>query len=333
MNINDILNIKYSTRNLSDEEFERALPQLAKELANKSYLFNYSGEEIQKDWKRLKNYSNDNFFTSSVTRPGIKICETFFPNFFTIENNKGQSFAKFWNEESLKKVLRWNRKSHSTPYMSEIRRGVYFCNGLTKNTMYRPHIAKMICDYYQAKEVLDPCMGWGGRMLGAVASGAKYTSFEPSFVTFRGNLTIAKVFNFSKDVALYNIGSEAMDVFIGSNEYDLIITSPPYFNLEIYSHEKTQSENKYDSYEDWKNLWLKEVIKKSTSLLKKEGVSCWNVHNVDNMSMIDDIREIHDELGFVEDKVFGLTSSARQANQNINKNKKTNDLTVCYKRK
>ena len=40
--------------------------------------------------------------------------------------------------------MRWNRKSHSTPYLSEIKRGIYFNFGLPKSTMYRPQMAKMI---------------------------------------------------------------------------------------------------------------------------------------------------------------------------------------------
>ena len=144
------------------------------------YQFNYTEQELIEDWKKLQKYHNKDFGTAAQTRPGMKLCEYFFPNFFDIKNSKGKGFTDFWNEQDLQKVLRWNRKSHSTPYLSEIRRGVIFCNGLTKNTMYRPHLSKMINEYYNSKNTIDPCCGWGGRLLGTVSAGAHYTGFEPN---------------------------------------------------------------------------------------------------------------------------------------------------------
>jgi DNA modification methylase len=42
---------------------------------------------------------------------------------------------------------------------------------------------------------------------------------------------------------------------------NLILTSPPYYNLEIYSDEATQSVKNDQSYEQWIDAFLKPVIK------------------------------------------------------------------------
>ena len=42
-------------------------------------------------------------------------------------------------------------------------------------------------------------------------------------------------------------------------EYDLALTSPPYYNLEVYTEEENQSHN-YGSYEDWVENFLKPVV-------------------------------------------------------------------------
>lgn len=326
--VKDFLNKKNSTRNLTNEEFVNLLPLLAEELSKIDFHFNFTEDELNRDWHNLLRFNREGFYTASTTRVGMKLCEHFFPNFFDVKNNKGESFKNFWSKEDLQKVLKWNRSSHSTPYMSEIRRGVYFCNGLTKNTMYRPHMAKMICDYYKPNSVLDPCSGWGGRLLGSIASGATYTGFETNPETYDN---LKKLINFLgiKNATIYNVGSENIE-FDGG--FDLVITSPPYFDLEIYSDDKEQSENKYSTYNDWVTYWLNPVVEKSILSLNKGGTSCWNVHNIGEYTLIDDVISAHKDMGFTVDREFGLTSSVRQTNQNSSKNKRKADITLCFKK-
>jgi len=56
----------------------------------------------------------------------MKLCEHFFPNFFDIENKNGDSFKSLWKADKLEKVIRWNRKSHSTPLPIGIEKGNIF---------------------------------------------------------------------------------------------------------------------------------------------------------------------------------------------------------------
>ena len=162
------LNKKNSLRVFRDDDFELLVENMADELEKLDYRHHYSFTELHKDWAALCKFKTNELQTASTVRVGMKLCEHYFPNFFDIENDKGQSFANCWTPENLIKVLKWNRKSHTTPYLSEIRRGIYFCCGLTKNTMFRPHLSKILCSNYADKTVLDPCCGWGGRMVGAM---------------------------------------------------------------------------------------------------------------------------------------------------------------------
>jgi 16S rRNA G966 N2-methylase RsmD len=329
--IYDFLNVRYSTRNLSDEEFENLLPTLAEELVGVDFKISYTEQQLKKDWEELKKFVCENDSTNSTTRVGMKLCEHFFSNFYKIKNSKGESFESSWNKDTLIKVLRWNRKSHSTPYLSEIKRGIYFCTGLTKNTMFRPHLAKTIVSNFPGQAVLDPCAGWGGRMLGTVSTGKKYIAFEPNTQTYNNLLNLAEFLNIKDKVEIYNIGAEHMNDFI-KEKVDMILTSPPYFNLEIYSAEKTQSENQHSSYEQWRDVWLADVIKKAISHLNDFGVSCWNVHSIGKMKMIEDVAKIHNDLAFKKEKEFSLNSSKRQAIQSETKKDKNSDVTICYKK-
>jgi len=329
--IYDFLNKRNSLRQLTDSDFEQKLGQLAEELVDVDYKTAYTPEQLKKDWESLKNYKTESSGTSSTVRVGLKLCEHFFPNFYDIKNAKGQSFSSSWNKENLIKVLKWNRKSHSTPYLSEIKRGIYFCTGLTKNTMFRPHLAKIIVSEFAGNTVLDPCCGWGGRMLGTLAAGKKYIGFEPNQETYDGLKNLAEFLG--EKPTIYNAGAEDMEKLLPlEDKVDIVLTSPPYFNLEIYSDAKTQSENMYSSYEQWKNLWLADVIEKSVKRLNDSGVSCWNVHNVGKMKMIEDVRKIHEIHNMKPVATFSLTSSKRQANQTDLKNEKNIDATICYKK-
>lgn len=323
------LNIPNATRNLNDSEFEELLPELAKELAAVDYHYVYSDSELHQDWEKLKSYNKKDPITAAQSRPGMKLCEHFFPNFFNIVSPKGKGFKDYWNEDDLQKVIRWNRSSHSTPYLSEMRRGVNFCYGLTKNTMYRPHLAKTICQYYNTKVLLDPCCGWGGRLLGTVAAGAKYIGFEPNTETYNNLLNLVHFLHIEDKVTLFNLPAEEAD--IDSLEYDTVLTSPPYYNLEIYCDEDTQSENRYSTYNDWLEQWLKPLIDRTS---QKAQIICWNVADVGKMKLFTDLTTyIESKPEWQEGQLFGIGSSARQANQNELKNKKNLDKTVTYIRK
>jgi len=329
--IEHFLNKKNTLRNLTDEEFENILPQLAIELESVDYHYYYQHDVLLREWAKLRKFKNTTGTTSSGTRVGMKICEHFFPNFFDIENNKGQSFSNLWKSENFEKIFRWNRKSHSTAYLSELRRGLYFTKGLTKNTMYRPHLAKMICDSHDCKYVLDPSCGWGGRMLGAVASGKHYIGFETNPTTYEGLLSICKALSIEDKVTIYHDGSENMDKY-DIPKVGIVLTSPPYFNLEVYDDNKNQSENQYSTYEEWRDNWLFQVIRKSNALLEDDGIACWNTHNVGKMKLIDDIVVYQESQGYKIDREFHNTSPARQSNQNTDKSKRNKDSTIIYKK-
>jgi len=325
--IENYLNVRHSIRRLSDTDFELILPTLAQELESVSFLPAYDDKQLLDAWKQLCNWTTSSNNINSTSRIGVKLCEHFFHNFYDIEM-KGKSFNQLWKANNLEKVLRWNRKSHSTPYLSELKRGIYFCYGLTKNTMYRPQMAKMICDRYKPKLVLDPCAGWGGRMLGTVASGARYIAFEPNTTTYQNLTNLAKYLKIEDQVTLICDDALKLENY-DIPKVDLVLTSPPYYDIEVYSKESTQSINNYNTYDDWAEHFLKTLIHLCLGKLNSNGVSCWNVGKVGNRDMNIDVERYHNQLGYQKTLEFSVVSSKRQA-INKTKNEKSSDNTVVY---
>ena len=331
VNIKDFLNVKNSTRNLSDVEFERILPELATQLQNVEYITQYTNQQLKTDWNNLCKWKTNEDYINSTSRIGMKLCENFFPNFYDIENNKGKSFTNLWTKNNLEKILRWNRKSHSTPYLSELRRGIYFCCGMTKSTMFRPQMAKLLCMKYQPKIVFDPCAGWGGRMLGVVASGAEYIAFEPNTKTYENLAKLSVFLGIENRVRLICDDAMKMEEYSLPN-VDMVLTSPPYFDLEVYTHEDTQSIKNTSNYDNWNTVFLEPLIHKSLLLLNDGGVSCWNVGKVAGRNMFDDVLATHTKMNYNKVASCAVVSSKRPALQNDIGNAKSSDITEIYRK-
>jgi 16S rRNA G966 N2-methylase RsmD len=294
INIKDFINIRHSTKKLSDNEFEQILPELASQLENVNYVTEYTAEKLKIDWENLCNWTSSDDYINSTSRVGMKLCEQYFHNFYDIENNKGKSFSNLWNKKNLEKILRWNRKSHSTPYLSELKRGIYFCCGMTKSTMFRPQMAKLLCIKYQPKIVLDPCAGWGGRMLGVVASGAEYIAFEPNTKTYNNLVKLSEFLEIKDRVRLICDDALKMNDYL-LPKVDMILTSPPYFDLEVYSDLPNDASNQKE-YSDFLQI-LDDAFSNAIKCLKDNRFAVITVGDIRDKQgfyyrFVDDIKDI-----------------------------------------
>jgi hypothetical protein len=186
-------------------------------------------------------------------------------------------------------------------------------------------MAKKVVSYLATKDgltdvrVLDVCAGWGGRMIGAKSVGIKvhYTGIDPCAKTYEAlrairdelELTNVTLINQPAEVALQELDPGAT--------YDIALTSPPYYNLEIYSDEPTQSISSSavsDGYQTWLNTFLHPVIAGIIRLGVK--YSCWSVKNFKTdkkYDLLDDVIRIHGEYGWrlLDNTVFTMANSRR----------------------
>jgi hypothetical protein len=114
--------------------------------------------------------------------------------------------------------------------------------------MFKSTTAKYLYKKYNATHVLDPTMGWGGRMLGAWALDIDYTGIDtnvemkPAYDGMTEFLrTKAKTFGnglMEEETKshLTTIWQSCLDVDFSKIDYDFVLTSPPYINLEMYEH-------------------------------------------------------------------------------------------------
>ena len=307
----------------------------------------YEKEDRVKDWKELckkKVLENGAIISANArTRTGSKILDHFMPHIFDVQNFKGHSIRNMINKENMVKALLTNVSMHSTPYKSELRRMLtQFCGGKNSITKYKPIVAKAIVSLFNAKRVLDPCIGWGGRMLGSLAAGTDtvYVGCEPDLNTFKGLENIMNDLQLpSNRVTLLNLPAEAAFEQIGEmGKFDMVLTSPPYYNLEIYTSGEQSLQN-FPTWESWVELWLKPVILSCLDSLTEHGVSCWSVKDFQTdkkYPLATLVKQIHKDAGWTLAQTVSLKGPSRPGVNRIDKNGKetreSEEETFCFKR-
>jgi hypothetical protein len=296
-----------------EPELHAIATRLAAELATSPDVLlrdEYSEAERVRDWNAL--VAKDAIAFDSRSRIGHKLLDHHMPHFWDVTNSKGISVRSMMTPESLKKAILLNAQMHSTPYKSEIRRTLVLSGGLASVTKYRASLSKYLVKRYEATRVLDPCIGWGGRMIGALAAGAEYTGYEPDPNTFRGLQGILADIDSAADI--HNTTAEDGLPHLPAECVDMILTSPPYYTLEMYT-DGDQSVKPAMSWETWVATWLRPVVSQCLRCLRPNGKSCWSVKNFKMGSRLyplaDVIRDIHLEHGFVFLESFTIQGPGR----------------------
>jgi hypothetical protein len=145
-------------------------------------------------------------------------------------------------------------------------------NGTQYVNEFPPHVARDMCAKYGVgsdSRVLDPCGGWGGRMIGVSVVADNYTCFEPATQTAQG---LKKLDEFIRSVNPDFAADIVCEPYEDSVErvgfYDFALTSPPYYDTERYSDEETNSCNRYGSFDSWCAGFFLPMVDKTLRQLK-----------------------------------------------------------------
>ena len=179
---------------------------------------------------------------------------------------------------------------------------------------FRLSIAKYIIERYRAKHILDPCAGWGDRLIASLACNVdSYTGFDPNNKLFKGYTHICDMFNESSDVNVICQPFETSENRLTKNKYDLVFTCPPYFDLEIYDeNDPKQSINRYPLLNNWLSGFLFPMLELAWKYLIPGGyfvvvINDCRSHYVKRM--IDHINQMDSKylgcIGYAKDQTIG----------------------------
>jgi len=195
-----------------------------------------------------------------------------FRNLLNCKREKGKSLKEVFDDPELvqqlwKDTIKRNRRDKD-PICSAT--DVYECHRINKGAIvfFKSSTAKYIYKLFNSKSVLDFTAGWGGRMLGASSLGINYIGIDTNI-----NLKIGYE-NMIKDLQLKNckmIWDSCLNVDYSKLDYDLVLTSPPYINMELYEHCSLFDKNTF--YTDF----LIPTMDKAFLYLKEGGHMCINI--------------------------------------------------------
>jgi hypothetical protein len=150
--------------------------------------------------------------------------------------------------------------------------------------------------------IFDPSMGFGGRLLGALSlvdRDITYIGCDPNTLNIRKDedglsryAALEGIFkncvkertdqNF--DSRYFICGSEVIheqpEFQAYKGKVDLVFTSPPYFNAEIYSDDASQSSKKFGSYPSWREHFLARTLQTAAEWLAPNRYLIVNIARV-----------------------------------------------------
>lgn len=269
--------------------------------------FPYYNEDLETQKKNMEKmneyFKNNEIIKDDIIRQTMHCLGTawtYFPHSWTIKcNGMNTPMEGFTDDTLFKKAITKRLKRGTYVSDSGIRKELRVTTGAQGVSNFRPSASRAIYDKYGGDGITyDPSAGFGGRLLGAISSPRikKYIGCDPSTKTFKGLTEMTLNLGGEKEIKLYNIGSEEFQL---TEEVDLVFTSPPYFNNEIYSNEETQSCNRYPEYKDWLHNYLHKTMVVMPGIIKKGGYLIINIANTRKApTLVKDFTDWIDMLGY-----------------------------------
>jgi hypothetical protein len=156
-------------------------------------------------------------------------------------------------------------------------------------SQFKPNVAKIIYDMFESENILDFSMGWGDRLAGFYASehGKHYVGIDPRKENHSIYEEQAKFydkhlgfFEHERKSEFHCSPAEDFDFTPYNEHFDMVFTSPPYFSVERYSYDDTQSWVRYKDINDWNKDFLQATLGKIWGSIKSGGYLLVNISDV-----------------------------------------------------
>jgi 16S rRNA G966 N2-methylase RsmD len=154
-------------------------------------------------------------------------------------------------------------------------------------TQFKVTLVKAVLQKLNAHRYLDMSAGWGDRLIGAIGTESieRYVGVDPNLDLKRGHdeiiATLAEPNRRNQFTVIYQPFQSA--ALPQGATFDLVFTSPPYFDFEIYSDSPTQSIQTHRSFDIWLTDFLLVSIMKAWDVLEDNGHLA--IHITDTKSM------------------------------------------------
>ena len=188
----------------------------------------------------------------------------------TCRFGKYESPLEYWNKNKNNMKTLSNDK-YGTINVNYIRDLMYNKTKLCNN--FRITVAITVLQIFNAKRWLDISAGWGDRLIAAIAHNVDFycgvdpnDCLQPKYKEIIETLVAPEK---QKNFMVIHDGFETAT--LPDKDFDLVFSSPPFFDLEIYSQSKADSVTRYNTVDKWYNEFLITSLRKAYNHLKKDG--------------------------------------------------------------
>ncbi|MBC8428441.1 hypothetical protein H8D04_01015 [bacterium] len=286
-------------------------------------------DEKHSHMRKLRKFDVSTIFEDKKivqTMHALRLAWSYFPYFWEIQcGNSMNSPMETFNDDikfraTIKKCWTWQIKhwsgegerTHNKFHENRLRQSIKIYSGTQSVSNFRPTAAKLIYEKYGGPVIRDMSSGWGGRLLGFLASSntKHYIGTEPSTRAYEGLLEMKKDFSYlGKKVDIYKCGSEIYRT--DPDILDLAFTSPPYFDTEKYSDEPTQSYIKFPTLDKWVNEFLFQSFENCYYGLKDGKYMIINIANTSkHKTIVENAIKVAEQIGFDHVDTLQLTLSS-----------------------
>ena len=241
------LPIQQITQSEADEQYKK----LCKSNTDKMKLTN------------IGNKTTDFYFFNERLKVEIKK-KSYYPSFHDILTDE-RLFKKYSSLAS-----KWNLKTKMEKKFNFKALYNYYRLNVGSVSQFRPHTAMYVYKKLNAKNVLDFCAGWGGRLLGALALKVNYIGIDSNVQLKPGYEALIERYNTDSKVQMIFQPAESFN--FANIKYDFVLTSPPYFDREIY-----QDMPYYPTFQNFMDVFLYPVVMNVFNNLDVGGTMCLNL--------------------------------------------------------
>ncbi len=219
----------------------------------------------------------------ATSRLGLHVADTYHPHRWKAHALGMRSPVDVWEDDAgLRKAIAWAASCGRTLAVESLRATMTIAQGAQAAANFRPGFAAYLYRRFAAEggAVVDPCAGYGGRLVGWIASriGGRYVACEPCSESHAGNVALAAALG--ADARIIRSPFEDVSASELGGPFSLAFTSPPYFAKEVYSAEPTQSAARYPTYPAWRDGFLAPLIRGAAGSLASGGHLAINIADV-----------------------------------------------------
>lgn len=208
---------------------------------------------------------------------GMKPLRYFYPQIWSCSSKGNLSpEALFSSDEHLFKLM-VNRKKYAKDFSAgAIRTGLKLMTRAPGH--FYPALALWLLRKYGHEShdpliVLDPCAGFGGRLLGAMAhhKDTHYTGVDPWEANIDSARSLCEFYGFETRTSFHQAPAEKALLTLPKHSYDISLTSTPFFDLESYGAIEGDSTQSYPTYTSWLEGFVGGIAAGLDHALKPQG--------------------------------------------------------------